>query len=551
MNINSNKVNSTMQRGVHYLPTVKMSDNKRVGYSRNSADTVDAKGTLYPNNLNNTSGIGSIQTFINTEHASVGAYPVDTGIFTNNEVKYKTAEYYFQKYKKLKYVGVNFRLQTLGNVTPSAFSNTASLLKKKIFQLTTTTFVLVFRQTGGTAGMYAVVGTIATDGSITYGTPVLITTVIPAEDYYSGLCEISTGKYAYVNLQTATTLRNTIFTASGTTITMGTGVDITITSGAGGVIKSEKVDTDKYVTVYCATGGSSAYAYVTTVSGTVPTNGAISTMSSVTYSGTGVLLSSATNGLFFLQGPSTQLYCAAFTLSGTTLTIGTQTAVGSTSQFNALASIGLCAKLATDFFFISSMQNYTGYGWYISTSGTTFTLVESITGFIQQSGYAGNSTSQYSNVLNVSTNKWIQSHYVSNGAANDWTHEYTYNTGSQRLLITMKSGLFNSNTTAPLNDAGYTVRIFGVVGSYYVFLGSDTTARLTMGLSVFEQGSCELYFEAEGTAFATISNTKNGFNYEAVAVNKAINKKVAYLSMKNVSGHTVTIQTNDWLFDVE
>lgn len=552
MNINQNKVNSTMQRGVHYLPTVKMSDNKRIGYSFDYTGAVSAKGTLYPNNMNNASGIGSIQSFINGEHTTTGYYPVDLGVFTNNEVKYKTAEYYFSKYKKLKNISVNFRLSTLSNVTPSAFSNTARIIKKQIFQLTTTTFVMVFTQTGGTAGMYAVVGTIAASGAVTYGTPVLITTVQPSDDNYSGLCEISTGKYVYTHHQTATTIRNTVFTASGTTITMGTGVDITITSITLGqaYIRSEKVDTDKYITTYCFASGASAYAYVTTVSGTVPTNGAITTFSTTTYYGIGALMSSPTNGIFFLNAGSTQLYLAAFTLSGTTLTVGTQSAASATSQYSHTI-LGPCMKLATDFFFISSMSNYTGYGWYITTSGTTWTLTETISGFINQSGYGGNSTSQYSNVLLVAANKWIQSHYVSNGAANDWLHEYTYDATSQRLAISMKQHIFNSNTTAPLNDAGYSVRSFGVVGAYYIFMGTSTSAGLTMGLSVFEQGSCELYFEGEVTPFATISNTANGFNYAPVVVNKAINKKVAYLSMKNVSGHTVTIQTNDWLFDVE
>src|SRR5260221_14221635 len=85
-----------------YLPFAKLTNNRQKGLSKRSDGTTDAEGTLYPTDLNTSSGIGSINSFAAQMANYSAGKGVDDNVYTNNQTKYFVGENYFTKYKRFK-----------------------------------------------------------------------------------------------------------------------------------------------------------------------------------------------------------------------------------------------------------------------------------------------------------------------------------------------------------------------------------------------------------------------------------------------------------------
>lgn len=540
------KPKNTGRRGIEYLANVKCDDNLRIGESYDSTGAVQAKGTLYPTTMNNNTNVGAIQSLVDALYKGSSDFDLDNESYTNNEVKFKTAPNLFQGFKKLVSVSLAFIQKVFTTVTTGLWTGTGQLRIQKAFTLSSTTFLFVYYQTGGTAGTYAVVATVnASTGALTFGTPVVLNTVVAPATNYADVENIATNKFVYVQQNTDTTISNIVFTVSGTTITAGTAVNQTITSASLGTvrIRVNKVDTDKYLTHYWATSNSNNFAYISTVSGTVPTHGSNTSLFGGQSGNYPICaMKSTTEGLFMRGNYSNNLYVQAFTISGTTFTLGSDTQIGVNGADNQLGDYGTGRVLPNGLYYYHSTYS-SPHDYYIEVTGTTPVLVDkaypnALGGF----SYGTRMSQDYY----VDANEWC---YVQNQGSEDWLIKHKYNSGTGRVTTTRSK--LAVGTTNQWGGNSITQLALVKCGSQFITIGSTTSDATNFYYQTGQAGSAEVYFEAEVTACATLSNPTYGWAIAKADVNKSIIKNTAYFSLKNVTGNTVLIKTKDWLFEVE
>lgn len=544
MEINATVTRSTARKSVEYMPTMKLRDNNRIGYSYDSTGATQAKGTLYPFNFNSNTNIGAPSSMFTTEHTGATDYELDYDSYTDNEVKYKTAEAYFQNYRKLKSISIGFIQQELTLATASLYGTSGMIVCKKTFAVSTTTFVVIFTQTS-TAGTYAVVGTInATTGAITFGTSVSLSTVAALVNSID-FAEISTAKYVVCFGQTATTMRHVVFTVSGATITLGTPVDKTITTtttvGNFNGVKVVKEDTDKYVCVWGNGNNTTSYATVATVAGTVPTIGAETDIfGSSSRSYPDVAFASTSSGVFICYDNNTDLRAVGFTVSGTTLTLGT-VIVAITGTEN-LGSYNYTFKPLSSglLYYFNGDSSSQRDPHYFALSGTTVS-VRYIESDITVPTVAGTWTREWT----ISADAWA---YMISVSSVCYLLTFSYNSSTQKVTMVRRDFLSQELASFSLDTARV---LIGNCGSQFFALAGAATNGTDIFNITFEAGSAEVYFEAEVSASATLTNATYGWAYTRQAVNKAIKRTVAYFSLKNKCGHTAFIKTQDWMFEVD
>lgn len=541
MEINATITRSTARKSVEYMPTMKLRDNKRIGYSYDSTGATQAKGTLYPFNFNSNTNIGNPSSMFSSEHTGASDYDLDFDSYTDNEVKYKTAEAYFQNYRRLKSISIGFIQQELTLATSSLYGTSGQIVVKKTYAVSTTTFVVIFTQTS-TAGTYAVIASVnATTGAVTFGTSVSLSTV-EATVGNIDFAEIGTAKYVVCFGQTATTMRNVVFTVSGTTITAGTAVDKTITTtsttGNFNGLRVVKIDTDKYITVWGNGSSSNTYAYAATVSGTVPTIGSetnIYSSGNRTYGHVACL--STSSGVFVAMDNNSDLRLMGFTLSGTTFTLGTSLTVAGTFSLSTENYLFKPLPSGLAYFFDSSSSPI---AYYFALSGAEVSLRYSSD---EDDVPALNGT--WTRSWEISTSEWAVGVAVLGVM---YIAGFKYNSDTGRVKVTRRTFLSTELAENSLEDARV---LIGKCGSQFVCLAGLASNTTNIYNITFEAGSCEVYFEAEGTACATLTNATYGWAYTRQAVGKAIKRQVAYFSLKNKCGHTAFIKTEDWMFEVD
>ena len=545
IDINLTKQRNTAQKSVHYMPTMKLRDNLRIGNSYNYDNSTAAKGTLYPYNMNNVSGIGSVSTMYSNEYSGYSDFDLDNESFTNNEVKYKTAEAYFQQYKKFKGVDINFIQQQFG-LTSSTILNSGRMALK-MFSHASGYFTMVYVNTGGTAGVYAVAGSInATTGALTFGTPVSLDTATPSDISYWDVCEIDTGKYVAVFQKTVTTMRNVCFTAATTVITAGTAVDVTITDTSAldtCTITCAKASTTSFGVVFSdSTAGGVCRAYHATVSGTTITAGTSNNIfgaSSQRYEPR-LAFTSSSAGMWICRDNSNNLRTQPFTVSGTTITIQTETqqTTGSADQWSKNARGMIFVALSNGWYYYfntnSSCRNY-----YFSVSSGVASIVDYKIGGIMSDSTYGESTDW----VQHSANEW--SYITRNNSSINYLVTFSFDTTTQRMNVVLREMPYNY-TSLSFSRLAYVKS-----GTQYVLLASTSSNQSNLYSATFQEGAAQLFFEGEGTQFATATNAKWGWAYAKYVVSKTIGRTVGYLSVKNTTGNTVIIKTTNWYFEVE
>lgn len=198
----------------------------------------------------------------------------------------------------------------------SPFAASTSNAVFKTIELDSSRFIVFYRQQAGTTGIYAVVGNAAADGTITWGTPLLMQT----RDMYNSsfdACLINTDKLLIAIEQGASNYINTaVLTISGTGITLNTPVQVAAVSSA--YKRLVKIGTDKAVLAY---DNSNVSLVCVSVSGTVPSYGTVATIASAQK---GVLAPNGTDKAQIAYiGTGNNWYTAVVTASGTSLTVQT------------------------------------------------------------------------------------------------------------------------------------------------------------------------------------------------------------------------------------
>lgn len=538
-NLNASMTRSTARKSSDYMPTMKLRDNKRIGYSYAYDGTTEAKGTLYPFNFNSNINIGNPSSMFSTEHTGASDYALDYDSYADNAIKYKTAEAYFQNYKKLKSIDIGFIQQELTLATASLFGTSGKIVCKKTYAVSSTTFVMIFTQTS-TAGTYAVVGTVnATTGAITFGTSVSLSTV-QATSQSIDFAEIGTAKYVVCMSQTATTLRNVVFTVSGTTITAGTPVDktITTTTAVGNMSRMKvcKVDTDKYIAVWGNDNDQDVYAVCATVSGTVPTVGTeAEPFTETTNQYPSVAMCSTSSGVFLSTDNNSDIIAKGFTLSGTTFTLGSKLTI--TGTYTA-SSNGIFKGLPNGLAYYLNAP--TKDSFYFALSGAEVSVRYTDDG----SNIDTIDGTTWCDKWDVSTSEWAVASTISGVM---YLINFKYNSDTGRVDV-IRREMASQELVANSLDTNF---FLGKCGSQFFVVTTLSTDSTNIYNITFEAGSCEVYFEGEASACATLTNATYGWAMAKQAVNKAIGKNVAYFGLKNKCGHTAFIKTLNWMFEVD
>ena len=248
--------------------------------------------------------------------------------------------------------------------TSTQLSTTNQLIKMQVVDLDGTSRLMVLNSD---ASAHAVVYNSSTD---TFGTPVLVRTAsLPAVSNIA-LAKISTTQVLVCSLTNSTTaLESVVLTISGSTITVGTALATTLSANSQLIPSNTRLVTvgSSYVLNFTWDSPSSPRFLAITVSGTTPSVGSELSFpygNSATYNHSYAHSSSI---LLSFSASATTLYAYPITVSGTTLTGGTEaTTTVSTNQF-------LTGALNTGRYVVL-FRNTNGYSGLVSITGTTASI---------------------------------------------------------------------------------------------------------------------------------------------------------------------------------
>jgi len=258
---------------------------------------------------------------------------------------------------------------------------TLQLQRSSVATLSSSSFLYAYigYNTGsGTANLYAVVATIS-GTTITFGTPVIIRSDLSPQGV--GCCALSSTSALITYGNTSSVWAATAITISGTTITAGS------ETSAGTTASSSTCVALTSTTALCIDNYGNK-ARIATVSGT-----SVSWGSPTSFGSTGnyayVTSGSSTTGIVancpFTGANSGKLVATALTISGTTITAGSETVLDASPSGDPF---GICAVTATSAiaaYGASSTAYFKAVGMTISgttiTVGTPVTLTSYAVGF--------------------------------------------------------------------------------------------------------------------------------------------------------------------------
>ena len=230
----------------------------------------------------------------------------------------------------------------------------------------------------GSSSAHAVVWNSSTN---TFGTPILVRTAnLGGTVQTVALAKISSTAVLICSLAANTALETVVLTVSGSTITVGTALATTLGANSSLIAPNTRLVTvgSSYVLNYYTTADSLPKFRAITVTGTTPTIGA-----ELAYAGGTVAAmhhsyaQSATILLHFSMTASTTVFVLPITVSGTTLTAGTEATVSTTSATvmvtGALSSsrYALCYLITT---IRGAVVSVAGTVASISTAATTMAV---------------------------------------------------------------------------------------------------------------------------------------------------------------------------------
>lgn len=254
-------------------------------------------------------------------------------------------------------------------------------------QLTATTELVLFYGNGG-SGIYAVVWDNSTR---TFGSSVLVRSVdmgnVASVDNVAAI-QVTTNTVLVCSCPTSSlTLATVVLTVSGTTITVGTEVTASTTvfpaflNSSGGSNASFRVGFNRliqtgssYVLIYSDVNGNTKIAArAITVSGTTPTIGSEVTVRNIANPGAIAAVNMTAGVVAISYAEQNALYFGVLSVSGTTVTVGTQTQLTSTGLTVGAGPIGL-GMLSTGRAIIAYRLSTGGRVTIMNTSGTVSTL---------------------------------------------------------------------------------------------------------------------------------------------------------------------------------
>ena len=251
----------------------------------------------------------------------------------------------------------------------SALSATPSQVRLQAVSLDGVSELLII---GGTSSAHAVIYNTSTG---TFGTPVLVRTASLSDTQTIGLAKISSTAVLVCSLVgSSTALETVVLTISGSTITVGTALATTLAATSQLIEANTRLVTvgSSYVLNYSTNSDQLPKFRAITVSGSTPSIGA-----ELAYAG------GATNSqhhsyahsasiLLHFSSTSTTVYAFPITVSGTTLTAGTQATV--TCNTSGIVT-GVLSNSRYALFYL----NTTGQGAVVSVTGSVASISTAVT----------------------------------------------------------------------------------------------------------------------------------------------------------------------------
>ena len=415
----------------------------------------------------------------------------------------------------------------------------------------------------GSASAHAVIWNSSTN---TFGTPVLVRTAYFNAVQYIGLAKISSTSVLMCSLPSGSTaLETVVLTISGSTITVNTALATTLAATSNLITPNTRLVTvgSSYVLNYLTTSDQLPKFRAITVSGTTPSIGA-----ELAYGG-GLAMSHSyaysSSILLHISSSNTTLYAYPITVSGTTLTGGTQATktLGINQICTGLLSTGRVAILYLDNFNL-------GVGALISVTGSTATITASATTLAFSGTYApqmqvfsnqaficsGSTTGEQISILTdtagvpvvgtpvnnaiagrivgyLSTGKIF---FASNVAGNSQYCQYGISSGAAVLEKTFQSITNTTTVTAQtLNIATYNYPLSGPPQS-----ASNNTAslRTSTGKTCPATSNTQPFATSiDGTNYPKLQQTANPY---LTTFNDAISDSVAW-GVPTSTGSTATV----------
>lgn len=513
-----------LKRGIHYLPFIPLIRTLQTGLAKRSDGTTDADGILYPNTINNTSGIGSVNSFIGGI-TGISAPSTNDEMFTNNQTKVFVGLEWFSKYKRLINAALMTGLKGRQNAVPNSIDSNSGPFK--LITLDSTRAVLLYKP-GGT-GLYAIVLKRGTGDAITYGTPFAIhgSNVGMSKQNVDGVL-INTDKVFVVNSCNG---EGRVLSISDTTITMGSAASGFVYHAGSGIDCSlTKLDTDKVVVVYYDNNANASYAKCATVSGTTITAG--SEVNIGNNHNTPIVLGNGTGDAFVVMSLSGGTKGRVLTVSGTTINPEASADVLVTGTINAKHRY---VKLASNKFLVLSS---TDKAVVITVSGTGFSVVSNnlTTGMISVDG-----NTSYGAILEITTNTTYQ---LYEGVGDGSTLRTRY--------LTISGTTVTDGTAEVISyDGGYmSYTVAAIWGSAIGIVSLNNSQNQMMAyLAAAGPTTYEIYND---TTIIGGTRTDNfSFVAKTLTIDGNINAKRFYFGIKNTSGATRYITLTTALVEVK
>jgi hypothetical protein len=235
--------------------------------------------------------------------------------------------------------------------------------------------VFVAHKYGSDEYLYGVVAKIV-DATITVGTDTAIVSESSTASVISAVLVSTNTVFIAHNQPSYLYLYGIVVTIDDMTITAGTNTRIISTRYAGSIISAITLSDNKVLIGHCNSTGSSGHLTITicTISGTTISAGTSTEVSSTAYTCNVISIAKInTNKVFIAHsyGSDYYLYGMVVSISGTTVTAGTDTPISTTAKSGVYNS--LCLLQDGNIFIVHPMTSYVLYGIVCTVSGTTIT----------------------------------------------------------------------------------------------------------------------------------------------------------------------------------
>lgn len=314
---------------------------------------------------------GSDERWVNNRHGLPADFPMGSyKTAASGSRKMKLLNYYDRRYKDLLSVKLfSYLSRPLWTSLASPFTEHANNVLFKTIELDTTRFIAFIRSGNGNA-IWAVVGQVAANGSITWGTPVQVTGLDQYDANFDAAL-VSTDKVLVTHGHGASTyIHCTVISVAALIASVGTQTQVTTVNS--GWKKLVTIGTDKALLAF--NNGANTTVYVVSVSGTTPSFGSAAT---ITGGQNPWLAANGTDKAQVAYSASSKMNSAVITVVGTTSTVQTGIVIG--HEVSAGYGAQWIQQVATDKFVYHHPQgqlgNYRGRDRYkfimLTVSGNT------------------------------------------------------------------------------------------------------------------------------------------------------------------------------------